>query len=288
MPIPQNVHAPPMWLTSQPKFWPKKLVMTVSGRKMVATIVSRSCTSPQVVADIAVVRGEILLEPAQRRHLLHGSVKRLALDHEHAPERSKCAPEQSHLVARTCPGSLEHRGLVLLHRAHNALEHIGKRVGQRVEHSVDERLLARRRPVGQHFLHELELPAPLAVDGEHEPSGDVQVHVDRLRQAATFIGRPEVHKEQLVLVSVYFGALTELLGVLDRELVEAEQVPDLGNRLMIRIVEVKPEKLAAAEESRELREVGRSHDSHAPRLPRSDRREPAGAAGCPSRGCRCA
>ena len=44
MPRPQKAHAGPMWLISQLKFIPKNPVRTVSGRKIVATIVSRSCT----------------------------------------------------------------------------------------------------------------------------------------------------------------------------------------------------------------------------------------------------
>ena len=40
-----NVQADPMCLTSQLKFSPKKPVTSVSGRKIVATMVSRSWTS---------------------------------------------------------------------------------------------------------------------------------------------------------------------------------------------------------------------------------------------------
>jgi hypothetical protein len=45
MPRPHKAHAEPIWPISQAKFWPKKPVMTVSGRKIVATIVRRSWTS---------------------------------------------------------------------------------------------------------------------------------------------------------------------------------------------------------------------------------------------------
>ncbi len=41
MPSPQKAPSEWMWFTSQPKFWPKKPVMNVIGRKTVPTIVSR-------------------------------------------------------------------------------------------------------------------------------------------------------------------------------------------------------------------------------------------------------
>lgn len=42
---PENVHAEPRWSIIQVKFIPKNPVSAESGRKIVATIVSRSCTS---------------------------------------------------------------------------------------------------------------------------------------------------------------------------------------------------------------------------------------------------
>jgi hypothetical protein len=118
----------------------------------------------------------------------------------------------------------------------------------------DERGLLRLAPPRLALAQRREGRAVVAVDGDQEALGVEAVH---LHQAVLVGRRPVDDQEDVVVVGLELGALAEALGVLQRQRVEPEQVPQEGELLGGRPVEVQPKEPPLAQAALDLRPVGR-------------------------------
>ena len=84
------------------------------------------------------------------------------------------------------------------------------------------------------------------MDGDEVLAGDEQVHlVQRLGVLGAVAPSAVEDEKDVIVVVVELGALAEMLGVLERERVKAEDLPQLGELVGAGAVEVEPKELIA-------------------------------------------
>ena len=103
----------------------------------------------------------------------------------------------------------------------------------------------------------------LAVDRDQVLARDEQVHLaQRLRVLGAMPPRAVEHEEDVVAVVVELGALTEVLGVLERQRVKTEQLVQAIEVLATRGREVQPEEVVALRGDRGSRLVDAREARH--------------------------
>ena len=141
MPRPTNAGSPPTWSTIQPKFWPKKPVMNISGRKIVAIVVEavrhgrqvdvhqareqiaggvdRVGQADQVVVDVAEETLRLRVRAGQVGDPVRNRGDHVALRHDHLAQADKLALRVEDAPHLLLPGLREH---TLLDRVHEVVE----------------------------------------------------------------------------------------------------------------------------------------------------------------------
>jgi hypothetical protein len=93
--------------------------------------------------------------------------------------------------------------------------------------------------------HGVEGRARRATQRDQEPGAAVAVHFDRLVQ---LLIEAVADQQRPVPVNLQLGALAKLLGVLDRQRVQAQAGGQLVNDLVGRVLDIQPERLARSNE----------------------------------------
>ena len=107
---------------------------------------------------------------------------------------------------------------LVIHRG----EHGEERVGKRVEHRVDDVLLARLGLGGKPAPQVVELGALGLADRDDVAAADHQVDLDQLRGSVRAAAGPVEHDQHVVAVAVQLRTLAEVDQVLDGEWMPAE------------------------------------------------------------------
>ena len=165
-------------------------------------------------------------------------------------------------------GGREHLGLHLLDVDLEARDHgrvvVHDPIGDRVQHRAGPQ--AEQVGVGLQVLAHVVQGAALPVShGDDEVRADEHQHLADLDQlVVVHVARGLQHQEQRVAVHLQLGSLVGVHGVLDRQRVKAEVLPDLVHHSWSGIVQPDPHKALAA--PRRLLECGLELDSPAQAL----------------------
>jgi hypothetical protein len=158
----------------------------------------------------------------------------------------------------------EHGRLERVHPHLDALGDVRERVDELVEDAVDGVFLGHPGLV-QAVVQRFERGERMLADGDHEAAGDVDVQLQRLEEPLVVVVALAcgVEDEQHVIpVVVELRRLPELLGVLDRQCVEAQQLAEHRQLLRTRTDQVQPEELVIAPERRAACLVDGRQDVH--------------------------
>src|ERR1700729_450134 len=103
-------------------------------------------------------------------------------------------------------------------------------VDEGIEDAIEQELLAVERAAGQLRALLIERWERFAMDGHEVAACDEHVHLVQRMGVVFVIARSAVEDEKdVIAVVVQFGTLAEMLGVLEREGVKAEDLAKLGD-----------------------------------------------------------
>src|SRR4051812_2957505 len=224
----------------------------------------------EVVADVG--EGVVRLAGLDVQHALDrvcAAGEHVALRHDDLEQAEQAAAQHDDAPAVRVGRLLEGVLLELGDFGLDVAQEREQALRERVEDPVDGLVVRVRggRP------HRVELRGRPAMHGHDAPLREVQVGLDRI----VLVGLPQRAVEddqQPVAVVVDLRALAELLAVLDRQRREPEEVPQLGELVVRRRVEVEPERLAAVAGGTNPGGGGEGGDVHPAPRPEARRRVP--------------
>jgi len=99
------------------------------------------------------------------------------------------------------------------------------------------------------------------VDGDDEAAADEYVHLDRLDMLVA-PARSVEDDERVLAIVVELRPLAEPARVLQRERMQPEQLPELGDLRVGGALQLEPEVLVALEQRLDLAAIDRGQDPH--------------------------
>ena len=197
-----------------------------------------------MVVDVAEVVAFVELEAGQVGDLVDRAREDVALRRDHLAHRHELALEPEQALKLLVGGVREHRVLELVDLVVDVRQQWEEAVGQRVEHAVDQELLAVQHLAVELFALLVQRRQRIPVDRDHVLARDEQMHLAQRVLRVIPAGAIE-HQEHVVAVVVELGPLVKLLAVLDRQRVKAEQLLQLAQLLVAGRCQIQPEEMVA-------------------------------------------
>src|SRR5215217_1936994 len=177
----------------------------------------------EVVADVAQVLVRALAQTGQLADRVRGGQVVIALRARHPQQLTHVLAQPVDRRQLLAARPQEHFALERVDLPLQAVDDGVIGVRQRVEDLVDEEALVLRRGLVQRGVERVQRLALVTAHGDHEGTGEVDVHLDQLRDVVAH-PRRVVDEQQVIGVEVDLRPLTELLRVLHGHRVEVEQL----------------------------------------------------------------
>jgi hypothetical protein len=211
-----------------------------------------------VVVDVAIVALRVGRHAGDREHAGGDAREEVALRGDHFAQAHEPSLDREDLLELGVVGSLEDAVLDRVDAVVELAEQGEEAVDQRIDHRVQDEggVVGVEMMRGDAGAQVAEGRAVVVMHGHEVVLGEKAVHLDEVVLVAV---RAVDHQHHVVVVGVQLRALTEVLRILQRDGVEAEDVAQQGEACGVGPVDVEPEEAVGLQARRDRVAVGR-HD----------------------------